>query len=66
MNKPVLSWLGIVRLGLVQTGLGAVVVLTTSTLNRVMVVELAMPAILSAPGGRRGSSAAWRCSQPAA
>ncbi|MBQ8105572.1 MAG: PucC family protein, partial [Afipia sp.] len=46
MNKPVLSWLGIVRLGLVQTGLGAVVVLTTSTLNRVMVVELAMPAIL--------------------
>lgn len=41
-----LSWLGIVRLGLVQTGLGAVVVLTTSTLNRVMVVELALPAIL--------------------
>ena len=32
--------------GLFQTGLGAVVVLTTSTLNRVMVVELAMPAIL--------------------
>ena len=46
MNQPVLSWFGIVRLGLVQTGLGAVVVLTTSTLNRVMVVELAMPAIL--------------------
>ena len=46
MNSPVLSWFGIVRLGLVQTGLGAVVVLTTSTLNRVMVVELAMPAIL--------------------
>ncbi|MET0221967.1 MAG: BCD family MFS transporter [Tardiphaga sp.] len=41
-----LSWFGIVRLGLVQTGLGAVVVLTTSTLNRVMVVELAMPAVL--------------------
>jgi BCD family chlorophyll transporter-like MFS transporter len=41
-----LSWFGIVRLGLVQTGLGAVVVLTTSTLNRVMVVELAMPAML--------------------
>ena len=41
-----LSWFGIVRLGLVQTGLGAVVVLTTSTLNRVMVVELALPAIL--------------------
>lgn len=46
MKQPVLSWFGIVRLGLVQTGLGAVVVLTTSTLNRVMVVELALPAIL--------------------
>ena len=41
-----LSWFGIVRLGLVQTGLGAIVVLTTSTLNRVMVVEMAMPAML--------------------
>jgi BCD family chlorophyll transporter-like MFS transporter len=46
VNQPVLSWFGIFRLGLVQTGLGAIVVLTTSTLNRVMVVELAMPAIL--------------------
>ncbi|HXI06402.1 MAG TPA: BCD family MFS transporter [Bradyrhizobium sp.] len=46
MNNKVLSWFGIVRLGLVQTGLGAIVVLTTSTLNRVMVVELAMPAML--------------------
>jgi BCD family chlorophyll transporter-like MFS transporter len=46
MKNPMLSWFGIVRLGLVQTGLGAIVVLTTSTLNRVMVVELAMPAIL--------------------
>ncbi len=46
MKSPMLSWFGIVRLGLVQTGLGAIVVLTTSTLNRVMVVELAMPAIL--------------------
>jgi BCD family chlorophyll transporter-like MFS transporter len=41
-----LSWLGIVRLGLVQTALGAIVVLTTSTMNRVMVVELALPALL--------------------
>ncbi len=41
-----LSWIGIVRLGLVQTALGAIVVLTTSTLNRVMVVELALPAML--------------------
>jgi BCD family chlorophyll transporter-like MFS transporter len=41
-----LGWLGIVRLGLVQTALGAIVVLTTSTLNRVMVVEIALPAIV--------------------
>lgn len=41
-----LGWAGIVRLGLVQAALGAVVVLTTSTLNRVMVVELALPALL--------------------
>jgi BCD family chlorophyll transporter-like MFS transporter len=41
-----LSWLSIVRLGLVQMALGSVVVLTTSTLNRLMVVELALPAVL--------------------
>ena len=41
-----LGWLGIVRLGLVQTALGAIVVLTTSTINRIMVVELALPAVL--------------------
>lgn len=40
------GWFGIARLGLVQACLGAVVVLTTSTLNRVMVVELALPALL--------------------
>lgn len=44
--RPPLGWLGIARLGLVQAMLGAVVVLTTSTLNRVMVVELALPALL--------------------
>jgi BCD family chlorophyll transporter-like MFS transporter len=43
--KP-LGWFGIVRLGLVQTALGAIVVLTTSTLNRVMVVEMALPAMV--------------------
>lgn len=43
---PHLGWLGIVRLGLVQTALGGIVVLTTSTINRVMVVELALPAAL--------------------
>lgn len=41
-----LGWLSIFRLGLVQMALGAVVVLCTSTLNRLMVVELALPALL--------------------
>ncbi|MEM6307153.1 MAG: BCD family MFS transporter [Pseudomonadota bacterium] len=41
-----LGWGGIIRLGLVQMCLGAIVVLMTSTLNRLMVVELALPAIL--------------------
>ena len=46
---PVVSWFGwgqVARLGLVQAALGAIVVLTTSTLNRIMVVELALPALL--------------------
>ncbi len=46
MTSNGLSWISIVRLGLVQTALGAIVVLTTSTINRVMIVELAMPAML--------------------
>ena len=50
---PPLGWLGILRLGLVQTALGAIVVMTTSTLNRVMVVELALPAMLP------GALVAW-------
>ncbi len=41
-----LGWFSIFRMGLVQTALGAIVVLTTSTMNRVMVVELALPAML--------------------
>lgn len=44
-----LGWPAIVRIGLVQAAIGAVVVFTTSTLNRVMVVELGMAA--SVPGG---------------
>ncbi len=40
------GWGSVARLGLVQAALGAIVVLTTSTLNRVMVVELALPALL--------------------
>ena len=43
---PPLSWFGIARLGLVQTALGSVTVLTMATLNRVMVVELALPSML--------------------
>ena len=45
-----LGWISIIRMGLVQASLGAVVVLTKSVLNRVMVVELALPAML--PGAR--------------
>ena len=45
-NTPYLTWPQIARLGLVQASLGSIVVLTTSLLNRVMVVELALPAIL--------------------
>ena len=41
-----LSWISIFRMGLVQLCLGAIVVLTTSTLNRLMVVEFALPAVL--------------------
>jgi BCD family chlorophyll transporter-like MFS transporter len=46
MTQPHLNWFGIVRLGLAQASLGAVVVLTTSTLNRIMVVEHALPAVI--------------------
>ncbi|MFN3868726.1 MAG: BCD family MFS transporter [Hyphomicrobiaceae bacterium] len=52
MTTTPLGWIGIVRLGLVQTALGAIIVLTTSTINRVMVVELALPAAL--PGALVG------------
>ncbi|SHF12543.1 MFS transporter, BCD family, chlorophyll transporter [Loktanella atrilutea] len=41
-----LSWFQIVRLGLVQMCLGSIVVLTTSTLNRLMVVELSLAAVV--------------------
>ncbi|KAA5604967.1 BCD family MFS transporter [Roseospira marina] len=43
---PGMSWLSIARLGLVQAALGAMVVLTTSTFNRVMVVELGLAAMV--------------------
>ncbi len=64
MTKPqqFLGWLGIARLGLVQASLGAIVVLATSTLNRVMVVELALPALV--PGALVGWHYAVQLSRP--
>lgn len=68
-----LGWLGIVRLGLVQAAIGAIVMLATSLLNRVMVVEYrsiaALPAglvafhyvvQLSRPRWGHGSDRGWR------
>ena len=52
MSSATLGWAGIARLGLVQASLGAIVVLATATMNRVMVVELALPAML--PGALVG------------
>ena len=46
MTSASFGWTKIVRLGLVQTMLGAIIVLMTSTINRVMVVELALPAVV--------------------
>jgi BCD family chlorophyll transporter-like MFS transporter len=48
VSPPPLGWLRIVRLGLVQSAIGAIVMLATSLLNRVMVVEYALPAALPA------------------
>jgi BCD family chlorophyll transporter-like MFS transporter len=42
----VFGWTHVIRLGLIQACMGAVVVVTTSTLNRIMVVEHALPALL--------------------
>ncbi|KPF62017.1 BCD family MFS transporter [Porphyrobacter sp. AAP60] len=42
------GWLGIVRIGLVQASIGALVMLATTVLNRVMVVELGMLAAIPA------------------
>ena len=57
-----LTWGQIARLGLVQMALGAIVVLTTSTLNRLMVVEFALPAIL--PGALVGLHYGIQMSRP--
>ncbi len=42
--SPSLSRVAVVRLGLVQAGMSSVIVLLTSTLNRVMVIELGLAA----------------------
>jgi len=52
MKNESFGWVSIARLGLVQAALGSIVVLATSTMNRVMVVELALPAII--PGALVG------------
>lgn len=62
LAPPNIGWIGIFRLGLVQAALGAIVILTTSTLNRVMVVELVMPATL--PGALVGWHYAVQLSRP--
>ncbi len=56
------GWLGVIRLGLVQAALGAIIILTTSTLNRVMVVELGLAAAL--PGALVGWHYAVQMSRP--
>ena len=58
-----LGWFGIVRLGLVQSAIGAIVMLATSLLNRVMVVEYALPAAL--PAGLVAWHYAVQLSRPA-
>ena len=60
--SPSFGWLGIIRLGLVQTSLGAIVILMTSTLNRVMVVELGLAAAI--PGLLVGWHYAVQMSRP--
>jgi BCD family chlorophyll transporter-like MFS transporter len=68
-----LGWLGIARLGLVQSAIGANVMLASSLLNRVMVVEYAQAAALPAglvafhyavqlsrPKWGHGSDRGWR------
>ena len=60
--QKTLGWFSIFRLGLVQACLGAVVVLMTSTLNRLMVVELSMAATV--PGFLVGLHYAVQLSRP--
>jgi BCD family chlorophyll transporter-like MFS transporter len=73
MTAAPLGWFGIARLGLVQSAIGAIVMLSSSLLNRVMVVEFAQAAALPAglvafhygiqlsrPKWGHGSDIGWR------
>lgn len=62
MSAASFGWTAIARLGLVQAALGSIVVLATSTMNRVMVVELALPAII--PGALVGLHYAVQIMRP--
>lgn len=46
LPRTYMGWGGIARLGLAQIAIGAVAAIMTSTLNRVMIVELALPATI--------------------
>jgi len=48
MTSAGFSWFAIARIGLVQASIGALVMLTTTVLNRIMVVELALAAAIPA------------------
>jgi MFS transporter, BCD family, chlorophyll transporter len=62
LNDRALGWFGIFRLGLVQAAIGSIVVLVTSTLNRIMVVELSLPAVI--PGALVGAHYAVQFLRP--
>ncbi|WP_249116985.1 BCD family MFS transporter [Ciceribacter sp. L1K23] len=57
-----MSWIDIGRLGIVQAALASIVVLTNSTLNRVMIVELGLAAVV--PGLLVGIHYAVQLSRP--
>jgi MFS transporter, BCD family, chlorophyll transporter len=61
-GAPGLSWSAVVRVGCVQMAIGSVIAMTTSTLNRIMVVELALAAVV--PGLLVGLYYAIQASRP--
>ncbi len=60
--KQGFGWLGIVRIGLVQAAIGALVMLASTVLNRVMVVELGLLAAI--PAGLVGWHYAVQLARP--